>query len=227
MLANNVNYTISVHADSRALHYLACSVEWGCEITVPTANLQDLKLTDSRFSVSKVIAGPSVRIVLLPSTTLVDDGGLVHPLRAMVRVIYPSREYDVLVTARDIQQSYNMEFASPLSVPIPPAPPSPPPTPSPAELENLWNPAEMDLAWSQTGPAKHRCASLFSYRGSLYCRLTTESVPEVYAIEGHLQRPLNTILVGGGYLKVLSPSSYMRMVWGEEPGSDVWIREAP
>lgn len=226
MLAN-VNYTISVRADSRALHYLSCSVEWGCEVTVPTSQLQDIKLTDSRFAVSKVVAGPSVRVVLLPSSALVDDGGVVHPLRAMLRVIYPQREYDVLLTARDIQQSYNMEFSAPVRLDIPPPPPSPPPTPSPAELENAWNPAEINVAWSQSGPAKHRCAALFEYRGSLYCRLTAASVPEVYAVEGHLQRPLNTILVDGGYLKVASPAPYMRMVWGEEPGSDVWIREDP
>ena len=222
--SGGTNYSIVVRADARTLQRLACSVKWGCEVTFPADGLRDIKLTDSRFEISTVSAGPSVRVVLLPSAALVNEAGVVQPLQGMLRIIKDNREYDVLVTAKDIEQSYNLEFAVPVSIQ---APATPAPTPAPV-LQLGLDPADMDFGWSMSGASKHHCLSVFSYRGALWCKLPAgeDAIPSVFALEGHLQRPLNAIMMDRDYLVVQTPSSYMRFVWGEEPGEDMWIRRS-
>ncbi|HVA29006.1 MAG TPA: hypothetical protein VNF68_12560 [Candidatus Baltobacteraceae bacterium] len=222
--AGGTSYTISVRADTRALQHLSCSVKWGCEVTVDQFfRAESVTLTDTRIGYKVVASASGLRIILLPSAALVDDGGVVAPLEGMLRIVLADREYDVQVAARDINQSYNLEFSSDVSIPLPQStPPNQLAGSSALDVASL-NVEDMDFGWKVTGSSR-RCESVFSYHGALWCKLPEGvDMPAAFAIEGKLQRPLNVVPIGRDYLKILAQPARVRLVWGQAPGQDVFI----
>ena len=218
------NYTISLRADSTALHRLSCSVKNGCQVIVPPDDVRSVTLTDSRIEYKVVPSADGLHVLLLPTAALVNDGGVVSPLEGMLRVILSGHEYDVMVTAKDIPESYTMAFEpSPQAVAVPRS--VTPEVTHAADGINKLDPAEMDFGWKSLGSPR-KCVSVFSYQGFVWCKLPPEvaSIPTAVAVEGKLQRPLNLIVVDRQYLKIEGMPEHIRLIWAEDPGQDVFIQ---